>query len=456
MSAENNQPKNLNKKKQAASKQSTNNKISKTGNKRSAAVEGKDENDFEQPQKFPSVEKQLLSTSTYTEQENSEREYEEVDGEENQEEYDYNSEFMNDKEQGNTISKLLQSRPVMFSGNNKDFLMYKRHLLILLSGCIRNLLEELKPKEDRHRRYVSTSVTRTRAITMINSTLPQKIADSFLELFEVNDSYNLDIDPVMYWKTICNRYEKNTEINKQQVQLELAEEKLKGAEPIDDYVGRLTVHFQRLKSFGEEMREDSKKFHLLKGLPEDYKSYTHAMSLLSARMPYEEAITHITNFQEELRAQKKKEPTEEAQLVEARAQGNKNNEIAAFIRNYMSSHQSGNRARFSNSRGRGNYRGRFNQQRREYNRPFRPYNQSSYYVPKQILNKRGGYRGRGSFRGRGRGNFTRTSMNRRDNISNNENNGHGSNNSNNEQNQRQELVCWKCNKPGHKSIDCRN
>ena len=61
-------------------------------------------------------------------------------------------------------SKLLQSRPVMFSGDIKDFLLYKRHLLILLSGC--NLLEELKPKEERNKKYKSTATARTRTITI--------------------------------------------------------------------------------------------------------------------------------------------------------------------------------------------------------------------------------------------------------------------------------------------------
>jgi hypothetical protein len=364
-----------------------------------------------------------------------------------------------EKEQSEAVnSKLLQSRPVMFSGNQKDFLLYKRHLIILLSGC--NLLEELKPKEERDKKYKSTTVTKTRTITMINSTLPQKIADTFLELFEVNDSYNLDIDPVVYWKTICNRYEKNTEINKQRIQQELAEEKLKGTEPIDDYLGRLTVHFQRLRSFGEEMKEDSKKFHILKGLPEEYKSYTQAMSLLSASMPYEDVITHLTNFQESLRAQQKKEPSEEAHLV---ARENKKDDHAAFIRN----NNYANRGRFSNFRGSYRSRGRFNYnhnvQRREYNRPsnFKPYNRVGD-SPRQAFNRgRGSYRGRGTYRGRGRGNYLRSSMQRRNDNNNgaevngNENN-HNRNEQSNQQNQRQELVCWKCSKPGHKSMDCRN
>lgn len=376
--------------------------------------------------------------------------------------------YMEDKEQSGTISKLLQSRPVMFSGNQKDFLLYKRHLIILLSGC--NLVEELKPKQERIKKYTSNRISRTRTVTMINSTLPQKIADSFLELFEVDDSYNLDIDPVMYWKAICNRYEKNTEINKQRVQQELAEEKLNGSEPIDDYVGRLTVHFQRLKSFGEEMKEDSKKYHLQKGLSSEYKSYTQAMSLVSATMSYEEVITHLTNFQETLRAEHKKETTEEAHLANTSLR-NKHDERAAFIRDISTIHSS--RGRFSNYRGlgRGGYRGRgrFNQQRREYNRPFRSHNKFGGYVPKQIFNynQRGGYRGRGSFRGRGRGNFFRHPINRGDSNSNNNNNEastHSNNNNNNassdqngqQQNHKRELVCWKCNKPGHKSIDCRN
>ncbi len=410
---------------------------------------------------YPAINKSNLNTAE--EDDNQSEIYSTKDAEsvieQDQDELEDDNEegnYMDDKEQSGTISKLLQSRPVMFSGNQKDFLLYKRHLIILLSGC--NLVEELKPKQERNKKYTSNKISRTRTVTMINSTLPQKIADSFLELFEVDDSYNLDIDPVMYWKTICSRYEKNTEINKQRVQQELAEEKLNGNEPIDDYVGRLTVHFQRLKSFGEEMKEDSKKYHLLKGLPSEYKSYTQAMSLVSATMSYEEVITHLTNFQETLRAEHKKEPTEEAQLAK-----HKIDERAAFIRSLSNSHSNSYRGRFPHFRGRGNYRGRgrFNQQRRENNRPYlsRPHTRFGDYVPKQIFHQRGNYRGRGSFRGRGRGNFSRNPTSRKDHNTNNNDNNNISSEQNIQQqniNHKQDLVCWKCSKPGHKSIDCRN
>jgi hypothetical protein len=147
------------------------------------------------------------------------------ENDEDQSEDDEEEDTININKQSEAVnSKLLQSRPVMFSGDIKDFLLYKRHLLILLSGC--NLLEELKPKEERNKKYKSTATARTRTITMINSTLPQKTADSFLELFEINGDYNLDINPVEYWKTICNRYEKNTQLNKSLVVQELSEEKI--------------------------------------------------------------------------------------------------------------------------------------------------------------------------------------------------------------------------------------
>lgn len=364
-------------------------------------------------------------------------------------------------------SKLLQSRPVLFSGDIKDFLLYKRHLLILLSGC--NLLEELKPKEERNKKYKSTATARTRTITMINSTLPQKTADSFLELFEITGDYNLDINPVEYWKTICNRYEKNTQLNKSLVVQELSEEKMKGAEPIDDYTGRLTKHFQRLKSFGEVTNEETKKFHVLKGLPAEYKNYTQAMSLNSANMSYEDVVTHLTNFQASLRAEEKKIPAEEAQLVTRTR--SRNDEQAAYVRSFGNGR---GRGRGSSFRGRG--RGAFNQQRREYNRPTynSSYNQNNFnnYRPKELFSARGrgssSYRGRGSFRGRGRMNYSsKNFMNRKpnndannngNNVNNNNNsNSSSSNESNNQQNnQRVSLACWKCGQPGHKSFDCRD
>jgi hypothetical protein len=386
------------------------------------------------------------------------------ENDEDQSENDEEEDTININKQSEAVnSKLLQSRPVMFSGDIKDFLLYKRHLLILLSGC--NLLEELKPKEERNKKYKSTATARTRTITMINSTLPQKTADSFLELFEINGDYNLDINPVEYWKTICNRYEKNTQLNKSLVVQELSEEKMKGTEPIDDYTGRLTKHFQRLKSFGEVTNEETKKFHVLKGLPAEYKNYTQAMSLNSANMSYEDVVTHLTNFQANLRAEEKKIPAEEVQLVTRTR--SRNDEQAAYVRSFGNGR---GRGRGFSFRGRG--RGAFNQQRREYNRPTynRSYNQNNFnnYRPKELFSGRGSSRGRGSFRGRARMNYSsKNFMNRKpnsdannngNNINNNDNsNSSSSNESNNQQNnQRVSLACWKCGQPGHKSFDCRD
>ncbi len=440
------------------------NNINDTTDKFSAAVPQKNMNTG--TNEHDEDDNQSLNTST--------KDRESIYEEEENQQYDDDDDEMNDKEkdldQSTTVSKLLQSRPVMFSGNQKDFLLYKRHLLILLNGC--NLVEELKPKDERSKRYRSNKTTRTRAITMINSTLPQKTADSFLEQFEVNDAYNLDIDPVEYWKTICSRYEKNTELNKQLVQQELAEEKMKHDEPIDDYNGRLIVHFQRLRSFGDDMKEETKKFHLLKGLPAEYKPYTQAMSLSIKSMTYEDVVTHLTNFQENLRAEQKKMNTNEAQLVSNIR--NKNQDQAAFVRSFGNTSSRG-RGRFPNFRGRGlgRTRGTFNHQRVRI-----PYqNRFTNFRPKEVFNYSG--RGRGSFRGRNNNNYNkyknngaRNFINRRPAVNNyknnygngmNNNDNHNDNNNNEEnknqshdQDQRQILACWKCGKPGHKSIDCRN
>jgi hypothetical protein len=213
------------------------------------------------------------------------------------------------------------------------------------------------------------------------------------------------------------------------------------------------------------MKEETKKFHLLKGLPAEYKSYTQAMSLTVGSMTYEDVVTHLTNFQENLRAEQKKTNTEEAQLVSnARA---KDQEQAAFVRSFGNS--SRGRGRYSNFRGRGRARGVFNCNQQRIKIPYQ--NKFTNYRPREVFNYRG--RGRGSFRGRSNmRSGARNFINRRasNNYNNNNNNymsrnGAGNNNSynnNNEEdksqndNTKQTLACWKCGKPGHKSIDCRS
>jgi len=446
-----------NKTNNAGASKTTTNKTSSTATSNSTTSSTATSSNSSAIANFPQILKQQLSNENEV-QENNSDENDEDELDDDDEEYQDNTR----KEQSATDTKMIQSRPVMFSGNIKDFLLYKRHLLMLLSGC--NLLEELKPKSERNKKYKSSKMSRTRTITMINSTLPQKTADSFLELFEVSGDFNLDIKPAEYWKAICSRYEKNTELNKALVHQELQEEKLKGNEPIDDYNGRLTTHFQRLRSFGEDMytKEESKKFHLLKGLPVQYKNYTQAMSLQIATMSYEDVITHLTNFQESLRAEEKKVPEEEAQLVTKARTNYKNEDQAAYVRSFGNGR---GRGRFTSFRG----RGVFNPQRREYNRPnFRSYSQNSFsnYRPKELFSNRGSGRSRGSFRGRARMNYNqrnfidRRSNNDSHNNNNNSNANRNSNNDNNNQNQqdnqRQSLACWKCGQPGHKSLDCRS
>ena len=276
--------------------------------------------------------------------------------------------------------------------------------LSTLKGSPDNELKRPRPadgvpagEEDQYcaEEYVSTPIK----ISKVYDTLRQGLDPSLRGHFR-----KFKKDPLGFWTALSERFDRDSEISKDQLIKDLHKERLKKGEKLDDYISRLIALFDRLETRGEVTSETNMRFYLLNGLPDDYEITVESIRSKADGASWEYAVSRLKDREETLnrRHEQSSSTSEEKEVAKAVVDTQGKQETAAFVQ-----------------RGRGG-------------RPFSrgPYNRDHRYHPFGGNNRgRGGHSHRGAHSSRG---SSRESSRPRDSW----------------------IMCFKCYKRGHMAKEC--
>jgi len=176
--------------------------------------------------------------------------------------------------------------------------------------------------------YESTGQKKAMIAGVLKSSLDITLAGEFIDPA-------ISREPRIIWQTLNNRYDRDTEGSKQDLQIELHNARMKRGESIDTHIARLNSIWSRMGTKGEAPTNSTKVYNLLNLLSDDYSDYAATLKTRADDLSIERMIQLLKDRCDELERQKRVgDRREEQKEVAHIAQGEKgkhNAEVAAFV-----------------------------------------------------------------------------------------------------------------------------
>jgi transposase InsO family protein len=150
------------------------------------------------------------------------------------------------------------------------------------------------------------------------------------------------------WQALLKRYESKTTASKTHTRDMLHKCRMEHNEAFDKYVSRITQYVISLEEMGETVSKGELMYVLFNGLPSTYESLVQTLKV-NDKVEFEEACTHIREYQEKLTLQGKSSTNDD---------GHRANLTQEYERNHSQRGPFRGRGAHSRSRGRGRGTGR--------------------------------------------------------------------------------------------------
>ena len=213
--------------------------------------------------------------------------------------------------------------------------------------------------------YVSTVQNRAKVALIIKSCLDMTLSGEY-----IGPAYNNN--PKNMWDALNNRYDRNTEGAKQDLQTELQHTHMKRGESIDSYTARLNSIWNRMTTRGEPPSNSMKIHHLLYRLSDDYKTIAATLITRANELSIEKMTNLLRDRCDEIERQKRigdnREEQKEVAHIAHGGMNKRREESAAFV------HRDNRRGR-----GRGNAYGKRYNNNNNNRREYKPYNRNEQH-----------------------------------------------------------------------------
>lgn len=162
-------------------------------------------------------------------------------------------------------------------------------------------------------------------------------------------------DPKRLWEALCKHYERDTLASKHAIREMLHGERLKDGEDVNQFIGRIIQHAEKLNVLKAPVHDEDKVFVLFKGLPDAYASIISSLKVLDQQnqLTFQIATQHIKDYQELMKTREKTKTGESANYLRDRNDRN---------RGYSQRGRGG-----ASHRGHGSNRGHFSGRENNYN-----------------------------------------------------------------------------------------